>query len=149
MGLKKTLILSISISLFYAFNSHAVLGQKAKFKKSDLKFQQAQGLYQVYEHPLGQATVKEYAGEDGTVFAVRWRGSAHPNLKKLLGSYFDNYQKALALRRHQTAPKLRYPFARIEADGLIIQLSGHMRDMQGFVSAQDLVPKGVHIHALQ
>ena len=54
-----------------------------------------QGAYRLHEIQLPSGTlVREYAGLDGTVFAVTWHGPYVPNLRQLLGRYFDAYVAA-------------------------------------------------------
>src|ERR1700761_457030 len=50
------------------------------------------GSYRVHEiqQPYG-TVIREYAGLDGKVFAVTWRGPFSPNLQQTLGSYFAQY----------------------------------------------------------
>src|SRR5882672_7151049 len=57
--------------------------------------------YSVHEllSPTG-TTVREYYGSNGVVFGVAWDGEWAPDLRQLLGTYFDQYQRSVqALRR--------------------------------------------------
>jgi Protein of unknown function (DUF2844) len=45
------------------------------------------------------STVREYATHTGGVFAVTWSGTQVPDLKVLLGSYFDRYVSLAQTRR--------------------------------------------------
>src|SRR5580704_12348400 len=38
--------------------------------------------------------VREYASPTGTVFAVAWQGPWLPDMRQLLGSYFEQYAQA-------------------------------------------------------
>src|ERR1700684_3447439 len=40
-------------------------------------------------------TIREYVSSAGTVFAVAWQGPWLPNLRQILGTYFDAYQRTL------------------------------------------------------
>ena len=62
------------------------------------------GSYRVHEIQQSSGTViREYAGLDGKVFAVTWHGPFSPNLRQMLGSYFDQYAAAApAGRRGQS-----------------------------------------------
>ncbi len=48
--------------------------------------------------PAG-GVVREYADRAGTVFAVTWHGPRSPDLKTLLGGYYDRYVGAAAQHR--------------------------------------------------
>ena len=45
--------------------------------------------------PPSGTTVREYVSSNGTVFAVAWQGPWLPDLRQMLGPYFDDYQRAL------------------------------------------------------
>ena len=42
-------------------------------------------------------TIKEYADENGFIYAVSWQGPHHPDLATLLGRYFPEYKVAIAI----------------------------------------------------
>ena len=70
--------------------------------------------------------VREYVSESGTVFAVTWEGPFLPDLKALLGKYFDT----------MVADSGRMPKAgrsRIAMSGseVVINSGGHMRAFEG------------------
>ena len=51
--------------------------------------------YRLHELQLTSGTlVREFAGSDGKVFAVAWSGPTVPNLREILGQYFDSYVTA-------------------------------------------------------
>ena len=70
-------------------------------------------------------TVKEYLSPNGTVFAVSWRGPRPPDLSQLLGSYFAEYQTAAA------APHAQRGHLLVQTENLVVETSGHMRDLRG------------------
>ncbi len=86
--------------------------------------------------PTG-ATVNEYLSPDGTVFAVSWRGPRPPDLSQLLGSYFAEFQTAAAAPRAQRGPLL------VRTESLVVETSGHMRDLRGRAYLPALLPSGV------
>jgi hypothetical protein len=99
-------------------------------------------LYEVHEiqAPTGVA-VKEYVSTAGKVFAVTWQGPVHPDLRQLLGTYFDQYTQAVQSGRAQRrdhGPLL------IQEPGLVIQISGHMRSFLGRAYVPQMIPAGVH-----
>ncbi|MGA7740816.1 MAG: DUF2844 domain-containing protein [Polyangia bacterium] len=90
-------------------------------------------------HELQAATgtkVREYADNDGKVFGVSWQGPFRPNLRQLLGSYYETYLKA-AKTRVGRGP------VNIQAPGLVIQMSGHQRAFYGRAYLVDRVPQGL------
>ena len=93
-------------------------------------------------HELRSATgtvVREYATASGKVFAVAWRGPFLPDMKQLMGSYFEQFQKAAQgqNRRGGHGPLI------IEQPGLVIELGGHMRSFAGRAYLTDEMPRDV------
>jgi Protein of unknown function (DUF2844) len=90
--------------------------------------------------PTGVA-VREYASPVGKVFAVTWKGPVHPDLRQLLGPYFDEYTQAVQVQRaqHRSRGSLL-----IEHAGLVIQISGHMRSFVGKAYVPQQLPAGIH-----
>src|SRR6266853_2849673 len=90
--------------------------------KSALVRSQRIDRYSVHEllSPTG-TTVREYYGSNGVVFGVAWDGEWPPDLRQLLGGYFDQYQRATA-----TARRVRKARGRVAIDdgNLIVQASG-------------------------
>ena len=85
--------------------------------------------------------VHEYLSRAGKVFAVSWQGSVHPDLRQLLGTYFEQYTQAVQAER---AHRRGHGPLRIEQPGLVIQLEGHMRSYRGRVYVPQMLPAGVH-----
>ena len=93
-------------------------------------------------HELRSATgtvVREYASASGKVFAVAWRGPFLPDMKQLLGSYFEEFQKAAQAqnRRGGHGPLI------IQQPGLVVELGGHMRSFAGRAYLPDEMPRDV------
>ncbi len=85
--------------------------------------------------------VKEYVSPAGKVFAVTWQGPFHPDLRQLLGTYFDQFAQAEQAQRAQRrghGPML------IQQSGLVVQISGHMRSFLGKAYVPQMLPAGVH-----
>ena len=111
---------------------------------ASLRVSQSSG-YAVHElrSPTG-AVVREFASPSGKVFAVAWQASSLPDLRQLLGSYFDEFQKAAALsRRLGRAPLF------VQHSGLVVQLGGHMRSFTGRAYLPDQLPSGVRLEDIQ
>ena len=80
--------------------------------------------------------VREYLGSDGKVFAVSWQGPFRPDLRQLLGTYYQTYLKAAGPRAARGPINIRLP-------GLVIHMSGHQRAFYGRVYLADRVPQGL------
>jgi hypothetical protein len=80
--------------------------------------------------------VRQYVSPAGMVFGVAWSGPTMPDLRQVLGSYYDTYVEAAAKR------KARGP-VKVELPGLVVQSSGHMRAFVGSAYLPGGVPKGV------
>ena len=84
--------------------------------------------------------VKEYVSAAGKVFAVSWQGPVHPDLRQLLGPYFDEYIQGIQEQREQRrghGPLL------IQHAGLMVQVSGHVRGFVGMAYVPQQMPAGV------
>jgi Protein of unknown function (DUF2844) len=111
---------------------------RASIKGTDL------GTYRVQESQLTSGTVvREYAAPNGNVFAVTWRGPFVPNLKQLLGRYFDEYA-AGAQANH-----LDHHHAEVRQSDLVVQAGGHMRATAGRAYLPQALPAGVTPDDLQ
>jgi Protein of unknown function (DUF2844) len=94
-------------------------------------------------HEIEAATgiaVKEYVSPAGKVFAVTWKGPFHPDLRQLLGTYFDQYSQAVQAQRaqrHGHGPLL------IQQAGLVVQVTGHLRSFLGKAYVPQMLPAGV------
>jgi len=99
-----------------------------------------QGAYRLHEIQLPSGTlVREYAGLDGSVFAVTWHGPYVPNLRQLLGRYFDEYVAAAK------APTADHHHLQVRQEDLVVESSGHMRAFNGRAYLPQAIPGGVSI----
>ena len=103
--------------------------------------------YTVYEltEPFG-TIVREYVSVSGQVFAVTWRGPFVPDMKQLLGGYFEQYSLAA---KGQTASRSRGLPLDIREPHLVVQAAGHMRAYSGRAYDPALLPLGVGAHDVQ
>jgi hypothetical protein len=96
------------------------------------------GSYRVHEIDQPSGTViREYAGLDGKVFAVTWRGPFQPNLRESLGQYFDEYLAA------SKAGRLDRKHMSVEQSDLVVRAAGHMRAYRGIAYLPQALPSGV------
>jgi hypothetical protein len=92
-------------------------------------------------HELQAATgtkVREYLSSAGKVFAVAWQGPFRPNLRELLGSYYDTFVAATGSNLARGPLNIRVP-------GLAIHMSGPQHAFYGRVYLVDQVPQGLSI----
>ena len=100
--------------------------------------------YRLHEIQLPSGTVvREFAGSDGKVFAVAWKGPMVPNLRQTFGRYFDTYVTA-AKGKHTG-----HTYLQIQQSDLVIQSSGHMRAFSGRAYLPQAVPSGVAVGDLR
>jgi Protein of unknown function (DUF2844) len=108
---------------------HAVLEGKIKVARVQR--------YAVHEIAAPSGTVvREFVSPAGKVFAVAWSGPTMPDLRQVLGPYFDTYVAALAQRKARGPVNVVLP-------GLVVQSSGHMRAFAGKAYLPDGMPAGV------
>jgi len=145
--------LGLSMAIFAAVQrAEAVIGESADSVDSDRKVLSAvrgattvRDGYTVHEVSSGATTVREYVSPAGTVFAVAWNGLAHPDLTLLLGAYAGEYENAL----QQTPRKRGQRTLRVQANRVVVEKWGHIRNLQGRAYAPDLIPPGVSIDAIK
>jgi hypothetical protein len=95
------------------------------------------GPYTLHEMQTPTGTVvREYVSPEGMVFGVAWQGPAMPDLRQLLGSYFDRYVGVVAQR------KAKGPVV-VEQPGLVVHSGGHMRAFVGHAYIPEALPQGV------
>jgi hypothetical protein len=102
--------------------------------------------YRVHEITQDRLAVREFVSLDGKVFAIAWKGPAHPDLSSLLGDHFQDYKAAMEGSRSQRHG--RAPFS-IVKNGLHIQLGGHIRAINGRIWIPSLVPGGFDVNEIK
>jgi hypothetical protein len=91
-------------------------------------------------------TVKEYVSSAGKVFAVTWQGPFHPDLRQVLGPYFEEYAQAVEAQR--ASRRGRGPLL-IQQSGLVVQISGHLRSVLGKAYVPQMIPAGVQAEEIR
>ena len=91
-------------------------------------------------------TVREYISADGKVFAVGWNGPWFPDMKQILGTYFDQYSRA---RQAQPTTRIRRGPVLVNEPGLVVQIGGHVRAFAGRAYDPGLLPAGVGAESIQ
>ncbi len=147
------LVLSLLVMTFVNTRQvQAALGGPAESVKADRKAMAAtRGAvtvhrgYTVEEMVSKSTTIREYITPAGIVFGIAWNGLVHPDLAPLLGSYADDYKKAL--RETPRKPGRRYQH--VKTNDIIVEKWGHMRNLQGRAYAPALVPSGVSLDEIK
>jgi hypothetical protein len=100
--------------------------------------------YSIHElrEPTG-TTIREFVSPRGEVFAVAWQGPYAPDLRQLLGDYFDTYVQA-----SQAAPGARRRGRHVDSGDLVVQSGGHMRFITGRAYLRSKLPDGVDPDAI-
>lgn len=99
------------------------------------------GPYTIHEmRAASGTTVREFVSPAGTVFGVVWQGPFMPDLRQVLGTYFDPYLRAAQAaqaKRSGHGPLL------IHDPDFIVEQSGHPRAFSGRAYVPHLMPAGV------
>jgi hypothetical protein len=144
-NLKKSTLIAATTALLVAVagSASAALGGDAATVEADvahlqgkLKIARVQR-YAVHEIEAPHGTVvREYLSPAGKVFGVAWNGPVKPDLRQVLGPYFDTYVEAVAKRKTRGPVQIVLP-------GLVVNSSGHMRAFAGNAYLPDSLPDGV------
>lgn len=92
--------------------------------------------------PAG-TVVRQFAAADGRVFAVTWSGPSMPDLRQLLGTYFDDFAGKRDPARGGHAQR------NLENADLVVQSGGRMRAFTGRAYLPSKLPAGVVINDLR
>jgi hypothetical protein len=96
------------------------------------------GKYTIHEIETASGTkIREYVSPGGNIFAVAWDGPVMPDLRQILGNYFERYTAATSggqAGRRQI--EVREP-------DLVVQARGHMRAFSGKAYLPQALPEGV------
>jgi hypothetical protein len=104
----------------------------------------ATAAYSIHEIQAATGTkVREFVSPSGRVFAVAWQGPSTPDLRQLLGQYFDQYAQAIQSKRAGRAP------VSIQQPGLVVEAGGRMRSFSGRAYLPQMMPEGVATASLQ
>jgi Protein of unknown function (DUF2844) len=88
--------------------------------------------------------VREYVSPAGTVFGVAWQGPSKPDLRQLLGAYFDPYTQAVdSMERHGHGPLV------VRLPNLVVISAGHMGAFSGKAYLPRMLPPGMQPEAIQ
>jgi len=100
------------------------------------------GAVERHELRLPSGTVvHQYVSPAGIVFAVTWSGPRMPDLRELMGTYFDKMAQA------QRAPTGGHNLVIRKGDDLVVKGVGHPGSFSGRAWVPSLVPAGVNVES--
>jgi Protein of unknown function (DUF2844) len=103
--------------------------------------------YTMHEIQAANGTVvREYVSAEGKVFAIAWHGPWIPDMRQLLGTYFDQYAQA---NQAQTGARMRRGPILINQPELVVQIGGHPRAFAGRAYVPEMLPSGVGAENIQ
>ena len=91
------------------------------------------------------ALVREFTNANGRVYALTWSGPGKPDLRSLLGGYFDRLQAGNA----RINPRARRQPMQLVRSDVVIQTGGHMGYFWGVAYVPALTPAGFAVTDLQ
>jgi hypothetical protein len=140
-------ILVIAFVLGLTLQGFAALGGSLDSVQADQAYMNATikiaraDSYAVHEIKTPTGTVvREYVSPAGRVFGIAWQGPFVPDMRLLLGTYFEHYSEAAKAQRERHVG--RWPLNIQESD-LVVQTAGHMRAYSGRAYDPGLLPEGV------
>jgi hypothetical protein len=142
------------VMLGRAFPAAASLGGDVSTVQADRVHMQgaliqvtASGPYTIHEmRAASGTTVREFVSPSGMVFGVAWQGPYVPDLRQVLGTYFDPYQRAAQAaqaKRSGHGPLL------INDPNFVVEQRGHPRAFSGRAYVLQLMPSGVQPDIVQ
>jgi uncharacterized protein DUF2844 len=87
--------------------------------------------------------VHEYFAPNGMIFAVSWRGPGVPDLKQMLGSYYEQARQAAS------GPHYNHHHLMVATPEVVVQSSGHLRSFAGRAWAPALLPQNFSINDIK
>jgi hypothetical protein len=135
------LLMSIAMAAF-TLPAWGVLGGNVSSVQDDqtrlkgtLQVTKAAG-YEIHEIQTEQGVkVREFVSAGGTVFGVAWEGPWKPNMRQLLGSYFDQYMNAVPATKTTHGP------VTVQSSGLVVHLAGHPGAFVGQAYLTQMIPQ--------
>ncbi len=123
------LVLATALPVWASLGGDTASIQADQFHMQGTRTTKAAESYTVHEIQAANGTVvREYLSPEGKVFAVAWNGPWLPDLRQLLGSYFEPYRAAVQTR--SGARMARRPVM-IDQPELVVQISGRIRSFTG------------------
>jgi len=103
--------------------------------------------YSVNTIKVAGMEIMEYVSSDDVVFAVVWKGTGVPDLKLLLGEYYEEYRQEVDAVRNRS-PRVREPF-KMKSNRLVVERAGHSRSLWGRAYLPSHLPAGIKPEDIQ
>lgn len=140
-----------ALALFFPACAWGALGGAAASVEADRQSMSgtlttsANGGYTVYEFrtPSGTVVRQYLSAASGKVFGVAWDGPSLPDLRQILGEYFDQYVNAA--KTQGAGPGA----ADAELPGLVVRSGGRMRAFFGQAYLPQMLPQGISPEAIR
>jgi hypothetical protein len=154
MKLRTLLTLAIALAAFaLPFPASASLGgDVASVHDDQMKMQgtlrtTSNDSYDVHEIQAANGiVVREFVSHSGNVFGIAWQGRTHPDLRQVLGPYYDQYVQAVHAQRAQ---RHGHGPLSLQQPGFVLQTSGNMRSLTGKAYLPQGMPAGVHAEEIR
>ena len=138
------MVCALSAAFCFSPRVHAALGENVDSVAADqIRLRAKLQVVRMANHTVHElqvpagGSIRQFVGDSGKVFAVSWSGGWRPDLRELMGAYYDRYLEAAKGRRRIRGP------VRIELPGMVVVMGGHQRAFFGHVYLTDLLPSGL------
>jgi hypothetical protein len=136
-------MIAMTVSSFAALGGDvsSVQADQAQMKAERRVTQNAS--YTLHEMRAQTGTVvREFVSPQGKVFGVAWSGQAIPDLKQVLGAYYDQFASNAPRRRVHGPVSISTP-------EFVIQSGGHQRALMGRAYVPGMIPDGVKLEEIK
>lgn len=136
-------MIAMTISCFAALGGDvsSVQADQAQMKAERRVTQNAS--YTLHEMRGQTGTVvREFVSPQGRVFGVAWQGQAIPDLRQVLGAYYNQFASNAPRRRVHGPVSISTP-------EFVIQSGGHQRALMGRAYVPGMIPDGVKLEEIK
>ena len=142
-----TIVASTSVRAWASLGGDTASVQADQIHLQGRRTMKAAGSYTVHEiQGTAGTVVREYVSPEGKVFGVAWQGPWMPDMRQLLGTYFDQFAHA---SQPPKGARIRRGPVLIDEPGLVVQIGGHPRAFMGRAYVPDMLPSGVRAENIQ
>jgi hypothetical protein len=142
------------IAALHLAPAHAVLGGDSASIEADRSYLKvtlaarrelaANGSYTMHEMVLPSGVlIRQYVSASDKVFAITWVGPFMPDLRRLLGPYFD-----IMNARTASQPRVGHSVVTQHEPDLVIESGGHPRSFAGRAYLPQAIPAGVDMQEI-
>jgi hypothetical protein len=147
LGATVLVILATALPAWASLGGDAASIQADQLHMQGSRTTKAADAYTVHEIQAATGTVvREYLSPEGKVFALAWNGPRLPDLRQVLGSYFEQYRAAV---QSQSGPRMARRPVMINQPGLVVQIGGHVGAFSGRAYVPEMLPSGVRAEDIQ